>query len=75
MPVTNPPKPMTADDLVKLRERLHLTQQELADEARISVRTVQSYEQAVRLIPEWFANHIRTIAKMRRMMDKQKAAV
>ena len=57
-----PPKPMPAQDIIRLREQLNLSQLLFAEVLNVSLRTVQEWEQGVRP-PSGAAVKLLTIAK------------
>jgi len=46
-------KSNSANKVLEARKRLGLSQQDLANELRISVRSIQSWEQGWRNAPDW----------------------
>ncbi|MCI0391337.1 MAG: type II toxin-antitoxin system MqsA family antitoxin [Acidobacteria bacterium] len=57
-----PPKPMKKQEIVKLRQRLNLSQAVFASVLNVSVKTVQAWEQGLRQ-PSDAALKLLTIAK------------
>lgn len=75
MPRTVPLVPMSPDEVTAYRKRHKLTQQELADEVRISVRSIENYEQGRKPIPEWFRRSLTMLAKLEKRQAKGGAHV
>ncbi len=64
-------KPMKPEELQAYRTRHGMTQGQLAAQVKISIRTVQQYEQGGRPIPEWFRNTLYLLAKTWRAEKKR----
>lgn len=58
---------MTADDLRAWRKRYGYTREELADNTRVSLKTIENYEQGVRKIPPTFEKTLQLLLKVRRL--------
>lgn len=64
------PPPMTADELRTARERMQLTQKQLAEELKTSPESVENWEQGRRGVPTWVPNTLRLLRKLRNLDDK-----
>lgn len=69
MPKARDYEPMTAEQLKRRRARLGLTQEELAATLRIATKTLQHYEQAQKIIPDWFANALKMHMRILKLED------
>lgn len=58
---------MTADELKAWRKRNGYTREELAEDARVSLKTIENYEQGVRKIPPSFERTLQLLLKVRRL--------
>ena len=48
VPLPKPPKPMSSDEIARLRKRLNYSQSVFANLLNVSVKTVQGWEQGLR---------------------------
>ena len=71
--MTNEPKTepneVGAEWLRAWRKRYGYTREELAEETRVSLKTIQNYEQGIRMIPEIFKRTLALILKVRRLQE------
>lgn len=64
---------MTKEDLVALRERLELTQQELADRLGVDRVTIARWETGTRAIPAFLGLALETVERRLTGKDRRRA--
>lgn len=58
---------MTHEELIAWRKRHKYTREELAAETRVSLKTIENYEQNIRQIPAIFKKTLELLVKVRNL--------